>query len=90
MKINWKVRIRNKNFWLSLIPTVLLLIQAIASVFGFSLDLGDLGNKIVSVVDVAFVALAIIGVVNDPTTRGISDSDQAMTYDKPKEKDDDR
>ena len=44
-KINWKVRIKNKAFWLALIPAVLLLIQVIASVFGYTLDLGDLGNK---------------------------------------------
>ena len=43
-KINWKVRIKNKAFWLALIPAVLLLIQVIASVFGYTLDLGDLGN----------------------------------------------
>ena len=45
-KINWKVRIKNKAFWLALIPAVLLLIQVIASVFGYTLDLGDLGNKL--------------------------------------------
>ena len=49
-KINWKVRIKNKAFWLALIPAVLLLIQVIASVFGYTLDLGDLGNKLLSVV----------------------------------------
>ena len=50
-KINWKVRIKNKAFWLALIPAVLLLIQVIASVFGYTLDLGDLGNKLLSVVE---------------------------------------
>lgn len=40
-KINWKVRIKNKAFWLALIPAVLLLIQVIASVFGYTLDLGE-------------------------------------------------
>ena len=41
MKINWKVRIRNKAFWLALVPAVLLLVQAGAAVFGYSLDFGD-------------------------------------------------
>lgn len=85
MKINWKVRVKNKNFWIAFIPALLLLIQVVAGVFGFTLDLGDLGNKLLAVVNAAFGVLAILGVVNDPTTKGVSDSEQAMTYDKPKE-----
>lgn len=84
MKINWKVRIRNKNFWITVIPAVLLLIQAVAAVFGFTLDLGDIGNKLITVVNSAFGVLAILGIVTDPTTNGISDSPQALTYDRPK------
>jgi phi LC3 family holin len=88
MKINWTVRIKNKNFWISFIPAMLLLAQVVASVFGYSLDLGELGNKLLAVVNAAFGVLAIVGVVTDPTTKGISDSDQAMTYEKPKDGDD--
>lgn len=84
--INWLVRIKNKQFWLTLIPAVLLLIQVVAAVFGYTLDLGDLGNKLLAVVNALFSVLAILGIVADPTTKGITDSAQAMTYDKPKEK----
>lgn len=84
MKINWMVRIRNKNFWLSLIPAVLLLIQVVAAVFGFTIDLGDLGNKLLSVVNALFAVLAILGIVTDPTTAGVSDSNQALSYAEPK------
>jgi phi LC3 family holin len=84
--INWKVRIKNKNFWMTLIPAVLMLVQVVAAVFGFSLDLGDLGNKLLAVVNAVFAVLAILGIVTDPTTAGISDSDQALTYDAPKAK----
>lgn len=83
-KINWIVRIKNKVFWLTVIPAVLLLIQTVAAVFGFTLDFGDLGAKLIAVVEAVFVVLAIIGVVADPTTEGVSDSKQAMTYTKPK------
>lgn len=83
--INWLVRIKNKNFWLTLIPAVLLLIQVVAAVFGYTLDLGDLGNKLLAVVNAVFAVLTILGVVTDPTTKGVSDSAQAMTYEKPKE-----
>ena len=84
MKINWIVRIKNKNFWLAIIPASLLLIQVVASVFGATIDLGELGNKLLAVVDVVFVILALLGIVTDPTTEGVSDSRQAMTYDEPK------
>lgn len=85
MNINWKVRFSNKQFWLSFIPAVLLLVQVVAAVFGYTLDLGDLGNRLLSVVNALFAVLALLGIVNDPTTSGVGDSEQAMTYDKPKE-----
>lgn len=81
--INWKVRIKNKNFWMSIIPAVLLLIQVVAAVFGYTVNLGDLGNKLLAVVDAVFVVLAILGVVTDPTTKGVGDSERALTYEKP-------
>ena len=84
MNINWKVRFSNKQFWLSFIPAVLLLVQVVAAVFGYTLDLGDLGNRLLSVVNALFAVLALLGIVNDPTTSGVGDSEQAMTYDKPK------
>lgn len=84
--INWLVRLKNKNFWLTLIPAVLLLIQVVAAVFGYTLDLGDLGNKLLAVVNTLFAVLTILGIVTDPTTKGVSDSAQAMTYNKPKER----
>lgn len=87
MNINWKVRIKNKNFWLSLIPAILLLVQVVAAVFGFTLELGELGDKLLAVVNALFAVLTILGVVTDPTTAGVSDSAQAMTYDEPKKED---
>ncbi len=83
--MNWIVRIKNKNFWLTLIPAVLLLIQTVAAVFGFELDFGELGNQLVAVVNAVFAVLVILGIVNDPTTKGLGDSKQALTYEKPKE-----
>lgn len=84
--INWIVRIKNKNFWISLIPAVLLLVQVVAAVFGFTLELGELGDKLLAVVNALFAVLTILGIVTDPTTAGIADSTQAMTYEEPKKK----
>lgn len=82
--INWLVRVKNKAFWVALIPAVLLLIQVVADVFGLTIDLGDLGNKLLDVVNAVFMILAILGVVTDPTTAGITDSTQALEYTEPK------
>lgn len=85
MKINWKVRIKNKNFWIGAIPALLLLLQQVTEIFGVSLDLSTIQGQILSVVETVFLLLALIGVVNDPTTKGLSDSTKALTYTKPKE-----
>ena len=85
MKVNWTVRLKNKSFWIAIVPALIILIQAVANVFGFTVDLGEIGNKILTVIESVFVILAILGIVNDPTTAGfISDSDRAMLYDEPK------
>ena len=83
MKINWIVRIKNKAFWLAIIPAVLLLIQAVAAVVGFQLDFGDISDKLIAVVNAVFVVLSILGIVTDPTTDGVGDSTRAMTYTTP-------
>ena len=54
--------------------------QVVAAVFGFTLNLGELGNRLLDVVNAAFSVLAILGIVADPTTKGITDSTQALTY----------
>lgn len=83
--INWKVRVKNLRFWLAIVPAFLLVIQAVANIFGYTLDLTDLGEKLLAAINAIFGLLAILGIVNDPTTAGMSDSALAMTYDKPKE-----
>lgn len=83
--INWKIRMQNKTFWLALVPAFLLLIQAVAQVFNISVDFTNLNKDLLGVVNALFTVLAIVGVVADPTTKGLSDSTQALTYSKPKE-----
>ena len=85
MSINWKVRVRNKAFWVALIPAVLLLIQQVCAVVGVQLDFGQLQDRLTEIVGTVFTLLAILVIVADPTTAGVGDSEQAMTYDEPKE-----
>lgn len=83
MKINWRARVKNKVFWVVLIPAVLLAVKAIADVFGINLEVSILSDKLIHVVETVFVVLAILGIVVDPTTKGVNDSDRAMDYDEP-------
>lgn len=85
MSINWRVRIKNKTFWLALIPAVLLLAQQVAGLFGIALDFGQLQDQLTAIVGTVFTLLAILGIVADPTTAGVGDSEQAMGYTEPKE-----
>lgn len=81
--INWKVRIKNRTFWLTLIPALILVVQAGAAIFGYTIDFGDVGNKIAVFINAVFVLLTLLGIVNDPTTAGITDSTNALGYDQP-------
>lgn len=83
--INWKVRLKNKTFWLAIIPALLLVVQSVASMFGYEWDFGLLNEQIRSVVEAAFTVLAILGIVADPTTKGLGDSIRALNYEKPSE-----
>lgn len=84
MRINLIVRLKNKAFWLSIVPAVLLLVQVIAATFGYTLNLGELGDRLLAVVNAVFAILVLLGIVNDPTVNGYSDSMRALTYDEPK------
>ncbi len=83
MNINWKVRFANKNFWLTFFPALFLLIQACAAPFGYEWDFVVLNQQVANIVNAVFGVLAILGVVNDPTTAGVNDSARAMTYTEP-------
>ena len=84
MNINWTVRLKNKTWWLAVVPAVLLLVQAVAAPFGYSWDFGVLNEQIAAIINAAFAVLALVGVVADPTTEGVSDSLQALGYEHPK------
>jgi len=83
MNVNWKVRLKNKAFWLAVIPAIALVAQAVAAVFGYTIDLTTMVGKLQAVVNAVFALLVILGIVVDPTTDGLSDSIRAMGYEEP-------
>lgn len=74
--INWKKRLTNKYFWIALIPALLLFVQAALHVFGVELDFTQVDKDLIGVVNSLFAVLAIVGIVNDPTTSGLTDGEK--------------
>ena len=85
MKINWSVRLKNKNFWLALVPALASLFQAFADIFGIKLEFGQTIDKVLVFINVLFAFLVLVGIVNDPTTVGLGDSTRALGYEEPSE-----
>lgn len=82
-KINWKVRVLNKTFWLTLVPALALLLQTFLAVFNVRLELGETIDKLLVFINALFAVLMIVGIVNDPTTAGLTDSSRALDYNEP-------
>ena len=83
MKINWKVRLQHKQFWVSLIALILVLANQMASIF--NVDITVYNAQITAITETILSILGLLGVIVDPTTKGASDSVQALNYRKPKE-----
>lgn len=82
MKINWKVRFKNKTWLLSFIALVLTFAYNVLNMFDIVPMVTQ--QEIMDAVTAILTILAAVGVIIDPTTEGISDSDNAMTYEEPK------
>ena len=81
MKINWKVRIKQPAFWIATIPVMITFAYSVLAFAGFT---PSITQDTVQNLFIALVALlAQFGIIVDPTTKGVNDSDRAMMYDKP-------
>ena len=82
MKINWKVRFKNKTWLITFLITVLAFVYQILGMFDIVPPITqDMATQLVTIIINMLVA---VGVVIDPTTSGASDSQQALKYDEPK------
>lgn len=82
--INWTVRLKSKQFWIGLVGIIGTMVSVIANSFGLTIDANAWVTALDGVVTAIFAVLALVGVVADPTTSGLSDSTQAMGYTEPK------
>ena len=81
MKINWKVRLKNPVFWLTVIPAIITFVYTVLGAVGVVPSLSE--DVVVNIVTALISALTTVGVLIDPTTKGVGDSARAMGYDAP-------
>lgn len=81
MKINLKVRFKNPVFWLTVIPAVITFVYTVLGALDVVPAISQ--DVIVNIVTALISALTTIGVLIDPTTKGVGDSKRALEYDKP-------
>lgn len=89
MNINWKVRIKNPVFWGQILLAIIATILGYAGISGAELTTWGklfelIGMALSNPYCLFLVVIAVINAINDPTTKGIGDSVQALTYNKPK------
>lgn len=86
---NWKVRFKNKSWVCAFISHILIIAQFIIAglnflgVIHFQLTNTAI-NDVLTVVNSIFIVLSLLGIVQDPTTKGFADSEDAMKYEEPK------
>lgn len=81
MKINWKVRIKNPVFWLTMIPAVASFVYTMFGLFGIVPSISE--DMIVNAFTAIVSALTTLGVLVDPTTKGLKDGALGITYTEP-------
>lgn len=82
MKINWKVRLKNPLFWLTIIPATMTFVYTVLALFDVAPVVPQ--NTATEAGCAIVTALGALGVLVDPTTAGLNDSKQAMEYEAPK------
>ena len=81
MKMNWKVRFRNKTWLTMFISLIIGFVFNILKMFDIFPKVTQ--NMIMEIVSQVLTFLGLMGVIVDPTTAGIGDSDRAMRYEEP-------
>ena len=83
MNINWKIRFQNKTFLTGLISLVVVFIYDLLQLLEIAPAVTQ--SAVMQVAEGILTILGMVGVIADPTTAGVADSKQAMTYDVPKQ-----
>ena len=82
MKLNWKLRIKNKATLTALCVTIIAFVYQILGVLEIAPSVSE--SEVTNLVAMVINLLAMLGIIVDPTTKGLGDSEQAMNYDEPR------
>ena len=82
MKINWKLRLKNKVSLTAIILAIIALVYQVLGLCGITPGISE--NQAIEVAGMVINLLCLLGIVVDPTTDGVSDSTQALDYSAPK------
>ncbi|MDK3656279.1 phage holin [Staphylococcus pseudintermedius] len=83
MKINWKVRMKKKSFWVAIVSAVAIFITNVTGTFG--LDYTAQVDMVVKIINSVLTLLVSMGIVVDMTTKGVKDSQKALEYNTPRD-----
>ncbi|MBR3585511.1 MAG: phage holin [Oscillospiraceae bacterium] len=81
MKVNWKVRFKNKLWLGSFISAILAIVYTILDVIGVFPNMSE--AHLSRLVEAVLLLMSLIGVIVDPTTSGFNDSNRACGYVEP-------
>ena len=81
MKINWKLRLKNRTTLLAILVAAVALVYRVLGLFGAVPAVPE--SQVTELCGMGIDILVLLGVVTDPTTRGICDSERALGYDRP-------
>lgn len=81
-KINWKVRFKNPVFWITFIPTTATFVYTILSLLGITPSISE--SQVVDALLGLVTIFSELGILVDPTTAGLGDTNQALGYDVPR------
>lgn len=82
MNINWKLRFQNKASLTAIVVQGITLVYTILGMIGIVPGISE--DQVINVLSIFVELLCLLGIVVDPTTKGIGDSNQAMVYTQPK------
>lgn len=82
ININWKVRLQSKEWWMGVISAVVMAVFAILNIC--QVEISVTAEQVMNVATLVLMVPVAIGIISDPTTQGVSDSNEALTYDEPK------
>lgn len=81
--INWKVRLQSGPWWMGVISSAVIAVFALLKIF--KVEMSITLEEVLNVATLILMVPASIGIISDPTTKGIADSAQALNYEKPKD-----